>query len=66
FRDLPAHATVRIYTIGGDRVATIRYTGEGGGSIEWDPVAADVASGIYLFSVEAPAQTVVGTFAIIR
>ena len=74
FRNLPkCRCTVRIFTISGDLVDTLDFDGnDGGGTLKWDLISRngqDVASGIYLFSVE-PVDSrygrTIGKFVVIR
>jgi len=74
FRNLPrCLSTIRIYTISGDLVKTIRHDGSGGdGTAPWNLLSRngqDVTSGVYIFNVEPhdgsfPSST--GKFVIIR
>jgi hypothetical protein len=74
FRNLPkCRCTVRIFTVAGDLVDVLDFDGrDGGGTLKWDLISRngqDVASGIYLFSVE-PADgrygRTIGKFVVIR
>ena len=66
-RDL---STIKIWTLAGDLVETIRHDGRGGdGQAAWNLVTRngqDVASGVYLFTVESRGDTQRGRFVIIR
>ena len=58
FRNLPACvSTIRIYTIAGDLVQVLNHDGSSGaGTCPWDMLTRngqDIASGVYLFSVDA-------------
>ncbi len=68
FRNLPSRATIRIYTIAGEPVATIEH--EGGGEAVWDLTnrsGLKVAYGLYFYIVETPdGKTKKGKFAIVR
>lgn len=71
FRNLPANATVRIYTITGELVNTLRHDGDiTSGVIGWDLRNSDqleVAPGLYLFHVDGgDTGTFIGKFAIIK
>jgi hypothetical protein len=74
FRNLPAcRSTVRIFTIAGDLVQTLHHDGrDGNGTLRWDLLTRngqDIASGIYLFSVEpeqGPFGRTIGKFVVIR
>jgi hypothetical protein len=57
FRNLPAcRGTVRIFTVSGDLVQTLEFDGrDGAGTQSWNLISRngqDIASGVYLFSVE--------------
>lgn len=68
FINLPANCTIRVFTVDGDLVKTIRHT-NGTGTEYWD-IRSDfnqmIATGVYFFHVDAPQGEVVGKFAIIR
>jgi hypothetical protein len=71
FMGMPrAHATIKIWTLAGDLVARIDHDGSGGdGQARWNLVSRsgqDVASGIYLFTVESPLGSETGRFVIMR
>jgi hypothetical protein len=70
FRGLPANATVRIYTVRGDLVQTLRQDGSTNASAVWDLRTKDnldVAPGLYIYHVEAAGfDSYVGKFAIIK
>ncbi len=70
FRSIPQGATVRIYTLAGDLVATLAHDGSTTDMVPWDLRSKDnleVAPGLYLFHVDAgDAGTFVGKFAIIK
>ena len=70
FRNLPLNATIRIYTVRGDLVRTLRQDGSTSGFVAWDLRTKDnldVAPGLYLFHVEAPgAETHIGKLAVIK
>ncbi len=71
FMGLPrARATIRIYTVAGDFVAQIDHDGRSGrGEASWDLISRngqDVASGIYLFTVNSALGHHVGRFVVIR
>jgi hypothetical protein len=72
FRAIPQSAVIRIYTVHGDLVQTLRQ-GEGGpttGWVSWDLRTKDnleAAPGLYIFHVESPGRPAfVGKFAIIK
>jgi hypothetical protein len=71
FMGLPrAACTIRIWTVSGDHVATIQHDGtNGSGQASWDLVSRngqEVASGIYLFTVESSLGGAKGRFVVIR
>lgn len=75
FRNLPrAPSTIRIYTLAGDLVETIRHDegANGNGTVAWDMVSRngqDVTSGVYIFTVHTDGDEFephTGRFVIIR
>ncbi len=70
FRAIPQNAVVRIYTVRGDLVQTLRQDGSTEGFIAWNLRTKDnldVAPGLYVFHVEAPGiGEHVGKFAVIK
>jgi hypothetical protein len=70
FRGLPANATVRIYTVRGELVQTLRHDGSNDGFVPWDLRTKDnldIAPGLYIFHVDGNgAGTHIGKFAIIK
>jgi len=70
FRGLPASCTIRIYTVRGDLVQTLRHDSSFDGFVAWNLRTKDnldVAPGLYIFHVDAPGiGTHVGKFAIIK
>ncbi|HUI31643.1 MAG TPA: hypothetical protein VLX91_15650 [Candidatus Acidoferrales bacterium] len=73
FINLPAKCTIRIYTIAGALVKTLRKDDSNlnnGGATTWDLVSddgMDIAYGVYLFHVDAPGiGNYIGKFAIIK
>lgn len=70
FRALPQGAIIRIYTVHGDLVRTLRQDGSMAGAVPWDLRTKDnldVAPGLYVFHVEAPGMgRYVGKFAILK
>ncbi len=70
FRNVPAGATLRIYTVRGALVQTLTHDGSTAGMVPWDLRTKDnleVAPGLYVFHVDAGrAGTHVGKFAIIK
>ncbi len=70
FRAIPLNATIRIYTVRGDLVRTLRQNGSNDGFVAWDVRTKDnldLAPGLYIFQVEAPgAPSHIGKFAVIK
>jgi hypothetical protein len=71
FLGLPrARSTIRVWTLAGDLVAEIGHDGSNGdGQASWDLVSRngqEVASGIYLFTVDSPLGQQTGRFVVIR
>lgn len=70
FRSIPQGGLVRIYTVHGDLVRTLRQDGSLDGYVPWDLRTRDnldVAPGLYVYHVEAPGLgTYVGKFAVIK
>ncbi len=70
FRAIPIGGVVRIYTVHGDLVQTLRQDGSYSGYVPWDLRTKDnldVAPGLYIFHVEAPGLgSYVGKFAVIK
>jgi len=70
FRGLPAHATIRIYTVTGELVQTLRHDGSDDGFVAWNLRTKDnldVAPGLYVYHVDGEsAGTSIGKFAIIK
>ncbi len=70
FRAIPAGATIRIYTVGGQLVQTLQHDGMTTGMVPWDLRTKDsleIAPGLYIFHVDAPdVGESVGKFAIIK
>ena len=69
FRNLPEKATIRIYTLSGDRVRTIEHQPDARGSVfgsePWDQRTDSgllVAPGLYIYYVEPHVTGVSGTF----
>lgn len=68
FTHLPEQATIRIYTLAGDLVATLKHENNGG-TASWDVQSVNqqaVAPGIYYYHVESPYGEKIGKFAIIK
>ncbi|MCI0690410.1 T9SS C-terminal target domain-containing protein, partial [candidate division KSB1 bacterium] len=70
FRALPANATIRIFTVRGELVQTLRHDGSNDGFVAWDLRTKDnldIAPGLYIFHVDGNgAGTHIGKFAIIK
>jgi hypothetical protein len=70
FRAIPSGAVVRIYTLRGELVQTLRHDQSTTGMVPWDLRSKDnleVAPGLYIFHVEADGMgDFVGKFAIIK
>lgn len=71
FMGLPRErCTIRVYTVAGDLVTSIEHDGStGDGQAAWNLISRngqDVASGIYLFTVDGPSGRQVGRFVVIR
>lgn len=71
FRNLPANCTVRIYTVTGELVETLKHDGNiNEGIVAWDlrnSSNLEVAPGLYIYHVDgAEVGTFVGKFAIIK
>ena len=70
FRGLPSTCTIRIYTVRGDLVQTLRHEASLEGFVAWNLRTKDnleVAPGLYVFHVEAPGiGTHVGKLAIVK
>ncbi len=68
FNRIPADCTIRIYTMAGDLVATLKHT-DNDGSETWNLQTDNgrlVASGIYIYHVESDYGEHLGRFAIIK
>jgi len=69
FINLPANSTIKIFTIDGDLVKTIKPGNQEGGTVYWD-IRSDynqmVATGVYFYYVKSSVGEKVGKFAIIR
>jgi hypothetical protein len=70
FRALPQNCTIRIYTVRGELVQTLRHDGSNAGYVAWDLRTKDnldVAPGLYIFHVDGgETGEHVGKFAIIK
>lgn len=71
FINLPAQCEIKIYTLAGDLVATLRHNDPNRGYEDWNltsSVAQAISSGIYLFTVEDTrnGEVQVGKFVVIK
>lgn len=70
FRGLPQSCTIRIYTVRGDLVQTLRHDSSTDGMVAWDLRTKDnldVAPGLFIYHVDAGALgTFIGKFAVIK
>jgi len=71
FMGLPrAHCTITIWTVAGDRVATLDHDGTtGSGQASWNLVTRngqEAASGVYIFTVQSSLGNSTGRFVVIR
>jgi hypothetical protein len=70
FRAIPQGAVIRLYTVHGDLVRTLRQDGSLNGFVPWDLRTKDnldVAPGLFVYHVDAPGLgTYVGKFAILK
>jgi hypothetical protein len=70
FRGLPQNCTVRIYTLRGELVQTLRHDGSVNGYIAWDLRSKDnleIAPGLYIYHIDgAETGAFIGKFAIIK
>jgi hypothetical protein len=70
FVNLPAKAVIRIFTASGDEVRAIEKPENSGvDAVDWDLKNAnghDVASGIYVYTVEAGGEKITGHFVVAR
>lgn len=76
FINLPSECTIRIFTLNGDLIKTIKHNvtigsvqGDAGGDEWWDLLTENrqiVASGVYIFHVDSKVGEQVGKFVIIR
>jgi hypothetical protein len=68
FVNVPANCTIKIFTVSGDLV-WIRDHNEGSGNVEWDTrnlEEQEVASGVYVYRIEADGDSVYGRIVVIR
>ncbi len=70
FRAIPINSTIRIYTVRGDLVQTLKQDGSTNGFVAWNLRTKDnldLAPGLYLFHVDAPGVgTAKGKFAVLK
>jgi hypothetical protein len=70
FRAIPAGSVIRIYTVKGELVQTLRHDGSTDGYVAWNLRTKDnldVAPGLYIFHVEAGGlEPHIGKFAVIK
>lgn len=71
FVGLPrARSTIKVWTMAGDLVVQLDHDGsDGNGQAAWDLISRngqDVASGVYLFTVDSPLGRTTGRFVLIR
>ncbi len=65
FADLPPAATLRIYTISGDLIKTIKHKDEAeGGNEEWD--ISNAGSGVYLYVISSPEGVEQGKISVMK
>ncbi len=68
FQNLPDQCTIRIYTLSGEPVTTLRHT-NGTGTEEWNVQSDEqrlIASGIYIYHVESQYGDKLGRFAVVK
>ena len=69
FVNVPSPCTIRVYTVDGDLVATIEHNDPMSSRARWNLLTRSdrpVASGIYLFTVEANGDQKMGRFVVIK
>jgi hypothetical protein len=65
FANLPEEATIRIYTLSGELVKTIKHKDiADGGSEEWD--ISGISSGVYMYEIISPANKEMGKLSIMK
>ncbi len=65
FSNLPQAATIRIYTMSGNLIKTLKHTAPAAGaSQEWD--ISDISSGVYLFVIVSEGKKQTGKISIIK
>ncbi len=68
FQNVPTECTIRIYTLSGNLVQTLKHS-DGTGSERWNLLSGSrqqVASGIYIYHVESTFGEKIGRFAVIK
>ncbi|HET6349533.1 MAG TPA: hypothetical protein VFH88_10680 [Candidatus Krumholzibacteria bacterium] len=68
FVNVPAHCTIKIYTVAGDLVWANDHQ-DGTGNVEWDTrnfEEQEVASGVYVYRIENGSDSVYGRIVVIR
>ena len=69
FIHLPASCTIRVFTLTGELIATLRHDDPVHGETEWDLLSDSqraLASGVYVYTVESGLGTQIGKFVLIR
>ncbi|HLT48019.1 MAG TPA: hypothetical protein VK002_12370 [Rubricoccaceae bacterium] len=69
FNNLPARATIRIYTASGELIRVIEHDDPNTGQAVWDQLSTArqrTAPGIYFYTVDSPAGTARGSIVIIK
>lgn len=69
FIHLPSKCLIRIFSLSGDMIATLRHESESQGELDWDLLSESnrtIASGVYVFTVESDYGTQTGKFVIVR
>jgi hypothetical protein len=69
FNNLPARATIRIYTASGELLRVLEHDDPNSGQETWDQLSTArqrAAPGIYFYTVESPVGTADGTIVIIK
>ena len=69
FIHLPKLCLIHVFTVSGEKVATLNKTDVNDGAFEWDLRTInnqEISPGLYLFSVETDDNKYIGKFAVIR
>jgi hypothetical protein len=69
FNNLPARATIRIYTASGELIRVLEHDDPNAGQEVWDQLSTArqrTAPGVYFYTVDSPAGTAEGTIVIIK